>query len=198
MSYDVELIDRKTKETVKLQTPLFLRSANMPAMLDDVTGQLVQIPQTEACMNITYNYSSYFYEVTEGDEDFAIHEDVDGKDLVSYGLRGLYGKTALESIPLLSRMIQRIRDKYTDENGDWKKAIRSRYHFYDHDGDEVDLMTASLIGTADKSVEEKYWVSEGDISNYWEQTAANAIVSLMYMQQIAVSCCLMDCEWTGD
>ena len=108
MSYDIDLVNRKTRETVSMNRPQFIRGGTVPAVLDEATGRLVQTTQRDASINITYNYSSYFYEATEGDERFA-HKDSDGE--VEYGIRGLYGKSALESIPMLKDMIARITEK---------------------------------------------------------------------------------------
>lgn len=197
MSYDIELIDRKTKEVVMLENPFYVRGGNVRAEIDPVTNKLVQAKEIEAHINITYNYSHYFYEATEGDERFAVKDSDTGE--VSYGIRGIYGKTPFESVSMLNDMIKRISEKYQDENGQWYVTERTRQHYWDESGNEIkDPIRAILNHEPHTVTEETYLVSEGDTSDYWESTAANAIESLMNMFAIAVDCLLYDCEWSGD
>lgn len=176
-----------------------IRGGTVPAEYSESVGHLVQIPQTSCDVNITYNYAQYFYDATQGDDDFA-HEEPYEDELV-YGIRGLYGKTAKESIPMLQRMIARVDWENKDENGNWITRIRTRqHHFYKNETECKDPIDAILREKTEIiTKEEQYTVSEGDIADYWEATAANAIISLKDMLTMAVANeDNPDAVWTGD
>lgn len=196
MSYDIELVHNKTGKVMILPCPLFVRGGTVPAMVDPETGRLVQAPTEDASINITYNYASYYYEVTDGDERFRVKQD-DGT--VSYGIRGLYGKTPGESMEMLGDMICRIQKAYQNSDGTWKVSTRTRTRWFDENGEEVrDAFIYALRGQPLRKEEETYQVSEGDTSNYWEATALNAMLPLFYMRAIASLFVLDDCVWAGD
>ena len=122
MSYDIELKNKVTGETATMRHPQYVRGGNVPARLNPMTGRLEQAEQIEASINITYNYSHYYYEATDGDTRFA-HDKVSahyadgthGPIKTEYGIRGLYGKTPAESIPMLMDMIEKIKQNYTEK-----------------------------------------------------------------------------------
>lgn len=195
MSYDIDLVSKKTGKTVMLKNPLYVRGGTVKAELTK-DGRLVQAIETEASINITYNYSQYYYDATEGDSRFQ-KKDEDGKIIT--GIRGLYGMTPAESIPVITDMVMRIQQKYKDENGKWIHTERTRKHYFDKDGNEIkDVIGAIMNHEVYSETEEKYIVSEGDTSNYWERTAANAIRPLYDMIYMAVDCLTEDCYWDGD
>ena len=202
MSYDIELINRKTKQPLLLSQPQYIRGGTVKAELDE-NGNLIQAKETEASINITYNYNHYYVEATRDDRRFFKQEaDAEGNVMESSaGIRGLYGKTAAESLPMLTDMIERIKRKYMDqETGKWSVTKRKKVHFYDENGIEYkDPINAILNSLPYRKEEEVYEVSEGDTSNYWESTAANAIIPLMNMLHMAVEH-LSDKEavWDGD
>lgn len=202
MSYDIELINRKTKQPLLLSQPQYIRGGTVKAELDE-NGNLVQTKETEASINITYNYSHYYVEATRDDRRFFKQEaNAEGNVTEnSAGIRGLYGKTAAESLPMLRDMIERIKKKYMDqETGKWSVTKRKKVHFYDENGVEYkDPINAIINSLPYRKEEEIYEVSEGDTSNYWEGTAANAIIPLMDMLYMAVEH-LFDEEavWDGD
>ena len=202
MSYDIELINRKTKQPLLLSQPQYIRGGTVKAELDE-NGNLIQTKETEASINITYNYNHYYVEATRDDSRFFKQEaDAEGNVMESSaGIRGLYGKTAAESLPMLTDMIERIKRKYMDqETGKWSVTKRKKVHFYDENGVEYkDPINAILNSLPYRKEEEVYEVSEGDTSNYWESTAANAIIPLMNMLHMAVEH-LSDKEvvWDGD
>lgn len=109
MSYDISLVDPVTKETLHTKAK------------HDMRGGLYAVGgTTELWLNITWNYAHYYYEATDGDNRFA-HKRITGytngvPDGVEteYGIRGIYGKTGGESIPMLKDMIARIEKKYPD------------------------------------------------------------------------------------
>ncbi len=107
------------------------------------TGTFTPALNTEAHLNVTYNYGRYYSEVYEE------------------GTRKIYGMSGVDSIPILENMISGITKKY--KKGDaW---ISSK-------------------------------VSEGDTSNYWLATAANAMKPLY--QLIALAKMRPQCIWDGD
>ena len=180
----------------------------MRAVVDERTGQLVQAEQTEADINITCNYSRYYYEATDGDQRFA-HDEVSayyadgtqGPIETKYGIRGLYGKTPAESIPMLMDMIEKIKQKYTDENGEWIETERTKT-VYLRGGKEIperEEIDAILNHKYDEKKDIKFIVNEGDMSNYWTATAANAIKPLMDMIVMASdNLTEKDVVWNGD
>ena len=48
MSYDIDLVHKDTRETMKLPCPLFVRGGTVPAAVNPVTGRLEQAPTEEA------------------------------------------------------------------------------------------------------------------------------------------------------
>ena len=200
MSYDINLVNKETSETLKLNHPLFIVGGTMPAEYDSEIGEFTPTASLDAHINITYNYSNYYYEATDGDERFAHVEEYNGEKKTEYGIRGLYGKTAEESIQLLRVMISRINKKYHDESGVWLNGKREKTCFYDPNGDELELHDVLKRKDDEYRVEKKeYEVSEGDISNYWEATAANAIEALWTMIFIATDQAMNpDAVWDGD
>lgn len=86
MSYDIYLVDANTHEILLFDEPHHLRG-----------GTYCVGGTTEAWLNITWNYSSYFHRV------------IDGGD----GIRFLYGKTGKESIPILAKAIAALSDDVT-------------------------------------------------------------------------------------
>ena len=168
MSYDISLTDPVTGETIELKEPHFMRG-----------GTYAVGGTTELWLNITYNYAEYYYEV---DEDA--------------GIRGIYGKTGAESIPILENMIGRIEAKYKPE-GEWLVTERKEMVMYDLLGNKIaDPMGAVLKEIPHTTKEITFTVSEGDTSDYWQPTAANAIRPLH--QLIAFAQLRPDGVWDGD
>lgn len=95
-----------------MRHPQYVRTGSLWSVTDPVTGKLAPAEQTEADIDITCNYSHYYYEVADGDIRFA-HEEVSvyyadetqGPAETEYGIRGLYGSTPAESIPMLMDVI---------------------------------------------------------------------------------------------
>lgn len=102
-------------------------------MTDPVTGKLVPAEQTEADIDITYNYSRYYYEATDGDIRFA-HEKVSvycadetqGPAETEYDIRGLYGSTSAESIPMLMDMIVMATNCLMGKDIVWSGGLKKR------------------------------------------------------------------------
>lgn len=86
MSYDIELLDPKTKEVIELDSPHFVRGGTY------AVGGTKRLE-----LNITYNYSKHF------------------KGLGKEGIRSIYGKTATESIPMLLSAAHKLKSDVSEE-----------------------------------------------------------------------------------
>ena len=171
MSYDIRLKNKATGETARKKHPQYVRGGTVRAVMDERTGQLVQAEQVEADINITYNYSQYYADGTQGPIK------------TEYGIRGLYGATPAESIPMLIDMIEKIKAKYTDESGEWIDTERTKTVYYKNGRQisEKHVIDAIMHKDYDDKKEVTYMVNEGDMSDYWQATAANAIKPLQDM-----------------
>lgn len=121
MSYDISLVSPVDGKTLELPFKHVMTGGTYAASYDETTGTFSALPISETTLNITYNYSKYYYEATDGDPDFAHEEPAEyhsegekGTTKKYYGIRGLYGKSGAETIPMLKRMIDRIKQKYPD------------------------------------------------------------------------------------
>ena len=87
-------------------------------------------------------------------------------------------------------------EKYK-KNGEWIITRRKKKIYYDENGNEIEGIVA-LINKINPVREEvvEFEVSEGDTSDYWMDTAANAIKPLY--QLIALAKMRPDCIWDGD
>lgn len=83
MSWDFRLLDPVTKETAQLDAPHHMRG-----------GTYAVGGTTDAELNVTYNYSKWYYKV------FPFKE----------GIRGLDGVSAADSISVLKQAIQELTD----------------------------------------------------------------------------------------
>lgn len=192
MSYDIWLKDPVTGERLEAEEK------------HGMTGGTYVIGGTrELWLNITYNYSPYYYEAAEGDPRF-LYEDRDDPECCpggcNGGIRGIYGKTGAESIPMLRDMIERI-ERANKTDGMWNVTKRERPVYYD-DNDEVipEHLTFDAILRGAPHIKRKetleYDVSEGDTGDYWADTAANAIRPLYKL--IAMAQMRPDGVWDGD
>lgn len=196
MGYSIELINRETKQIVLLKNGEFVRSSIVPVEWNESANRLIPYPTHEASLSITYNYANYYYEATDNDSRF-MHEKTYGSE-AQYGIRGIYAKTASESIPMLKDMIKRIELKYRP-HGEWLQGVRKRKVYIDlKTGNRYTLVEAIGVDIPLKEIEETYTVNEGDTSNYWEATAANAILPLKHMLRIAKEFADQDVVWNGD
>ena len=92
MSYDIDLKDPITKETLEFDSAHQIKG-----------GTYAIGGTTEASLNITYNYANQFSKVL-GDK----------------GIRSIYGMTGAESIPVLKKAISRLKDDIDDDY--WKST----------------------------------------------------------------------------
>lgn len=93
MSYDISLVDPVTKETLEVESPHQVQG-----------GTYAVGGTTEAWLNITYNYSRFYYEVF-GEK----------------GIRTIYGMTGAESIPVIKKAMDKLGD---DVDPDYWKATQ--------------------------------------------------------------------------
>jgi len=87
MSYDIELQDPITKETLELDDNHHMRG-----------GTYAIGGTSDASLNITYNYAKHFYRVINEDQ----------------GVRYIYGKSGADSIPVLENAISQLGDDVVD------------------------------------------------------------------------------------
>ncbi|MDE7357826.1 MAG: hypothetical protein K2N39_00060, partial [Lachnospiraceae bacterium] len=130
-------------------------------------------------VNITYNYGRYYYEVYEED-----------------GIQVIYGLSGFDSISVLEKMVAFLKEKYK-KRGEWVVTKRNKTIFFDENGRAAEPVVSAINGIKlIRSEEVEFEVSEGDISDYWLATAANAISPLY--QLIALAKMRPDCIWDGD
>ncbi|MBR1711313.1 MAG: hypothetical protein IJ719_21245 [Clostridia bacterium] len=221
MSYDLYLRDPVTKE--ELQVPGHMMYGGNIAC-DYIGGQLVPTTTTRAYLNITYNYSQYYYDAFPGDdarqENIRQHED----DCKRYGIhpawigiRVLNGLSGAEAVPVLEEMIRRIKTKYKNPDGTWVISKRERTYFINRktgqrEGEDfipliafldmkkkclTDEEAAKRFTETYEEHSEPYEMDEGsDGGSYWEETAANAIRPLY--QLIALSRMRPDGVWSEE
>ena len=193
MSYDIYLKERVSGDTIMLPVKHVMIGGTYQADYDHVTKTFSPAAIREAWLNITYNYGRYYYEAAENDERF--YGDDDGK-IDNLGIRGIYGKTGAESISMLKDIAKRIENKYK-KDGEWIKTVRKETVYKDEKGNVVDSIDAifSNIKVAEKE-EIEFELSEGPNTDYWQDTAANAIKPIF--QLIAMAELRPDGIWEGD
>lgn len=98
MSYDIELQDPITKQTLKLDAPHHMRGGTY------AVGGTV-----EASLNVTYNYGPHFRRVF-GDTGVELNSFDKMFGGGETGIRKLYGITGAESIPVLESAISQLAD----------------------------------------------------------------------------------------
>lgn len=216
MSYDLHLRDQVTKEELKVP-PHMMHGGNIPC--DVINGQLVPTSTTEAYLNITYNYSGYYYDAFP-----SLEKDPEqyNKDRENYhiketrgGIRTLNGMTGFDAIPILEEMIHRIECKYKTPDG-WIDTERNETWYENRNDNSLRKDSSDMFhefhkllmqGMSDKEAR-KYldnrWekregtilMNEGDTHNYWCPTAANAIRPLY--QLITLSKMRPDGIWSEE
>ena len=106
MSYDIYLLDPVTKDTIEFDD------------MHNIKGGTYRVGgNTEAWVNITYNYSSHYYRVF-------------GEN----GIRTIYGMSGAESIPLINNAINQLgndisEDYWESTEGNAKRSLYSLLSF---------------------------------------------------------------------
>ena len=198
MSYDIKLVDPVTEETLHLPFDHVMTGGTFAGTFDPVTGEVRPRPIPETRLNVTYNYSRYYSEATEGDDRFLVRDEYDPEHHTERngGIRGLYGKTGAESIGMLEDMIHRIETRYR-KDGKWISTERKKTRYFYPNGEEAkDVLDAILRNRPYREEVYTVTVSEGPNSDYWEATAANAISPLHKL--LAMARLRPDGVWSGD
>jgi hypothetical protein len=99
MSYDISLVDPVTKKRLQVDTPHHIRG-----------GTYAMGGTTELTLNVTYNYAPHFASFGEG------------------GIRWLDGKLAADTIPIIQKVIDSLKDDVDDDywkgtDGNAKRAL---------------------------------------------------------------------------
>lgn len=131
MSWDFSLKSPVTGEILTVE-PHFMYGGDVK--VEYVDGEPIKLPNDLAELNVTYNYSSYYYEAARSFKDIT----------ETGGIRDLDGMFAVDAVNFINKLIEYIENKYRP-NGQWIEGTRT---------------------------------SEGDTSDYWEVTAANALIPL--------------------
>ena len=196
MSYDIHLTERVSGETIKLPIKHIMTGGTYQADYDERTKTFSPAAIQDAWLNITYNYSRYYYEAAEGDERFYGVEDRNDDGYHNCGIRGIYGKTGLDSIPMLRDLASRIESKYRKVDGEWITTKRKMTVFRDMEGKERHPL--EILGNETEYTKEEYEVevNEGINSDYWTSTAGNAIKPLY--QLLVFAELRPDGVWDGD
>ena len=195
MSYDIKLTERVSSETILLPVKHIMTGGTYQADYDKLTKTFTPAPIREAWLNITYNYSRYYYEATEGDERFYSKADGSNEKATNLGIRGIYGKTGLESISMLNDMASRIEAKYK-ENGKWITTHRKEIVYRDSHGHEIHPIETCFQEIIYTKEEVEIDVYEGVNDDYWLPTAGNALKPLY--QLLVFAELRPDGIWTGD
>lgn len=177
MSWDFSLKSPVTGETLTVE-PHFMYGGNVK--VEYIDGKPIKLPNNLAELNVIYNYSSYYYEAARSFKDIT----------ETGGIRDLDGMAAVDAIDFLNKLIEYIENKYRP-NGQWVTGTRTKFLYdvkgYGNDLSLEDYMrwkytsrerTEEEIRELVTSKEVSYTVSEGDTSDYWEATAANALIAL--------------------
>lgn len=172
MSFDIDLVDQING------APLFLPYSHSEG------GTYVMGGTNEASLNITYNYSKFYYETLDNED----------------GLRWLHGKLAGETVDKLFHAVKVLSvDRFTGEhlviNADltWgqlsgnKPSIQqqefiNRYLPNFPDQDDVELLSKS-VKELGKSLKVLY-----NTGGYWKATPGNAGHALNILLNWAIQC----------
>ena len=188
MSYDIHLVNPVTEDILELPYAHVMTGGTYAAEYDESTGEFTPRPSKEASLNITYNYAQYYRLGAAGDERFS-----------ETGIRGIYGKTGAESIPMLESMIAKIEEVYKPD-GKWITTSRHKVKYTDNKtGKElqpIEIIVQEIPQTDFTRSEFDVSVDEGNTSDYWEPTAANALIPLH--QLLVMAKLRPDGIWKGD
>ena len=195
MSYDIYLKERASGEVIRLPVRHVMTGGIYQADYDPVTDTFSPAAINEAWLNITYNYGHYYYESVEDDERFYGKKNRSSHGYHNFGIRGIYGKTGVQSISMLSDMASRIENRYKSD-GEWITRKRVRTVYRDLNGEEIDpiCVIRRKIQYTEEQIE--YELNEGPNEDYWTDTAANAIKPLY--QLLAFAQLRPDGIWDGD
>ncbi len=127
MSYDIYLKDPVTGKTAEVPGHL-MHGGTYQADYHPEIGTFTPALNTEASLNITYNYGHYYYEIYEED-----------------GFWAIYGVSGFDSILMLEKMISLLNEKY--KKGEWFRTKRNKAIYYDENGNEIEGIIAIVNKT---------------------------------------------------
>lgn len=81
----------------------FILGSNLTAVPDE-NGNLVPVASTDPSIDITYNYSEFYYKTIDKEQ----------------GIRWLYGKTGRETLPALGNAVMELTINYSSDY--WEKT----------------------------------------------------------------------------
>jgi hypothetical protein len=108
MSYDVFLNDPVTGEVIHLDEPHHMRG-----------GTYCVGGTADLRLNITWNYADHYYRL------FPPEPKKEGQDC-GLGIRWLYGRSAVETIPVIQGVIDQLGDDVTDNYWDGTEGNAKR------------------------------------------------------------------------
>ncbi|MBQ6480922.1 MAG: hypothetical protein IJI45_07390 [Anaerolineaceae bacterium] len=223
MSYDLYLRDPVTQERLEVPGHM-MYGGNIKCEYLDMDGNYIPAVTTDAYLNITYNYSHYYYEAFPGadskkEEDRVRYE----KDKEKYGIvsneGGIYsidGVSGVVAVPILEEMIRRIETRYKDDSV-WITSKREKKYYRDREtgeekvgikllieymelkreGNLTEEQASEIIYSKYEEITETVLVDEGSTGeSYWSDTAVNAIKPLY--QLIALSKMRPDGIWSEE
>lgn len=121
MSYDIELVDAVTGDTLELDAPHQMRG-----------GTYAVGGTTQAHLNVTYNYGAIYARVFEPVETLRAKAPQWMRDYYKtdpvFGIRTIYGLTGAESLPVLDAAIAKLGndiapDYWKATEGNAKRAL---------------------------------------------------------------------------
>lgn len=171
MSWDFTLKDPVTKETLDLPIKHLMTGGTYRADYNEKTGEFTPAKIQEAWLNVTYNYSKYYYE--------ALKDTKYSKD----GIRCLDGMSAVDSIDILTTIINNIEKNYKVDD-EFISTQKERW-FKDEYGLPYEQFTPRYLQIQSEPYKKKVTVYEGNTDNYWEDTAANALRPLYQLLTMA-------------
>lgn len=223
MSYDLYLRDPVDRSELSVPAHTMF-GGNIPCKRG-LDGTLIPDSSTRAYLNITYNYSKYYYDAFRRPKDDMTAEELEeikndyrkyGITDLSGGIRCLNGMSGVNAVPFLKEMIHRIESKYKDEDGNWITTQREmlfvvdkrtgrrcdsieKFRFYTSlkkDGHDEDEAKKLATETFVSDTEIVDVYEGGGANDYWLPTAANAIRPLY--QLIALSRLRPDGVWSEE
>lgn len=124
MSYDIYLKDPVTNEVANVPGQLMI-GGTYKADYHPEIRTFTPALNTDAHLNVTYNYGCYYREAYEN------------------GIREIYGMQGVDSISVLENMISIISNKYK-ENDIWISTKRTKTVYYDEEGNELENILVFL------------------------------------------------------
>ncbi len=193
MSWDFSLLDPVSNKTLELPMAHMMTGGTYRAEYDEEHNEFFPAKIKDAWLNVTYNYSPYYYEASKNDYRFYITDresekyvdnNADLSKCIHYGIRCLNNRSSVESVDMLNTLINNITNKY--KNGDeWITSKKAVLHKKDIYGNEFNCYNRKYIDIDSESYNKVIDWYEGKNNNYWIPTAANALSPLIQLRIMA-------------